>query len=47
MWHQCLEMLGEAKVDEYGNVSDANECNAAYLGKDGEDCEINVRCFKF
>lgn len=40
-------MLGDAKVDEYGNVSDANECNAAYLGKDGEDCEINVRHFDF
>lgn len=32
-------MLGDAKVDENGNVKD---CSAMYLDKDGEDHEINV-----
>jgi len=38
-WHQCLTMLGDAKVDEHGNIHD---CSAMYLDKDGEDHEINV-----
>jgi hypothetical protein len=35
-------MLGEAKVDEHGNVYDTKDCNAMYLDKEGEDREINV-----
>ncbi|KAL1299754.1 anaphase-promoting complex subunit 6 isoform X1 [Arachis ipaensis] len=34
-WDQCLSMLGEAKVDEDGNV-------VMYLDKDCEDHEINI-----
>ncbi|KAK9085697.1 hypothetical protein Sjap_026108 [Stephania japonica] len=41
-WDQCLLMLGEAKVDEHGNVLDSKDCNAIYMDKDGEDCEINI-----
>ncbi|KAL5997807.1 hypothetical protein ACLOJK_008739 [Asimina triloba] len=41
-WHQCLSMLGEATVDEHGNVHDLNDCNIMYLDKDGEDREINL-----
>ncbi|KAF7836638.1 anaphase-promoting complex subunit 6 [Senna tora] len=41
-WDQCLSMLGEAKVDEHGNVSDTKDSNIMYLDKDGEDREINI-----
>ena len=41
-WDQCLLMLGEAKVDEHGNISDTKDCNVMYMDKDGEDREINV-----
>lgn len=37
-------MLGDAKVDEHGNVDDLKDCNIMYLDKDGEDREINVNC---
>jgi anaphase-promoting complex subunit 6 len=40
-------MLGEAKVDEHGNVFDTKDCNAMYLDKDGEDREINVNTSSF
>ncbi|EXB30035.1 Anaphase-promoting complex subunit 6 [Morus notabilis] len=40
-WDQCLLMLGDAKVDEHGNVYDTKDCNAMYLDKYGEDREIN------
>lgn len=46
-WHQCLSMLGDAKVDEHGNVDDLKDCNIMYLDKDGEDREINVNCLFF
>lgn len=35
-------MLGDAKVDEHGNITDTRECNSMYLDRDGEDREINV-----
>ncbi|KAK1321426.1 Anaphase-promoting complex subunit 6 [Acorus calamus] len=41
-WHQCLVMLGDAKVDEAGNVDGLKGCEAMYLDKDGEDHEINI-----
>ncbi|XP_024922451.2 anaphase-promoting complex subunit 6 isoform X1 [Ziziphus jujuba] len=41
-WDQCLLMLGDAKVDEHGNVSDTKDSNVMYLDKDGEDREINA-----
>ncbi|XP_058100856.1 anaphase-promoting complex subunit 6 isoform X2 [Magnolia sinica] len=41
-WHQCLSMLGEAKVDEHGNVHALDDCNVMYLDKEGEDREINI-----
>ncbi|KDP30666.1 hypothetical protein JCGZ_16222 [Jatropha curcas] len=41
-WDQCLLMLGDAKVDEHGNVYDTKDCNVMYLDKDGEDREINI-----
>ncbi|KAJ4839208.1 Cell division cycle protein 16 [Turnera subulata] len=41
-WDQCLTMLGEAKVDEHGNVFDTKDWNVMYLDKDGEDREINI-----
>ncbi|XP_060209255.1 anaphase-promoting complex subunit 6 isoform X3 [Lycium barbarum] len=41
-WDQCLLMLGDAKVDEHGNITDTRECNSMYLDKDGEDREINI-----
>ncbi|KAL4589437.1 hypothetical protein LXL04_002344 [Taraxacum kok-saghyz] len=41
-WDQCLLMLGEAKVDEYGNFSDTKDSNAMHLDKDSEDREINI-----
>ncbi|KAF3777011.1 Anaphase-promoting complex subunit 6 [Nymphaea thermarum] len=46
-WHQCLEMLGDAKVDEHGNVKTSGDCNVAYLDKDGEDREINISSAMF
>ena len=30
-WDQCLLMLGDAKVDEHGNVYDTEDCNVVYL----------------
>ncbi|KAF2609270.1 hypothetical protein F2Q68_00046677 [Brassica cretica] len=41
-WDQCLLMLGDAKVDEDGNVYDAKDGNLIYFDKDGEDREINM-----
>ncbi|GAB4849379.1 Cell division cycle protein 16 [Ancistrocladus abbreviatus] len=41
-WDQCLQMLGDAKVDEEGNFSDSKGGNLMYLDKDGEDREINI-----
>ncbi|KAJ6301629.1 hypothetical protein OIU77_015855 [Salix suchowensis] len=41
-WDQCLLMLGDAKVDEHGNVYDTEDCNVVYLDKDSEDREINI-----
>ncbi|KAL5564884.1 hypothetical protein UlMin_028048 [Ulmus minor] len=41
-WDQCLLMLGDAKVDEDGNVYDTKDCNVIYLDKYGEDREINI-----
>ncbi|OIW08211.1 hypothetical protein TanjilG_15172 [Lupinus angustifolius] len=41
-WDQCLSMLGEAKVDDNGNVSDTKDSNVMYLDKDSEDREINI-----
>ncbi|PKA62775.1 Anaphase-promoting complex subunit 6 [Apostasia shenzhenica] len=41
-WHQCLAMLGDAKVDEHGNVSSPHDCSPMYLDKEGEDHEINI-----
>ncbi|KAF8413721.1 hypothetical protein HHK36_001714 [Tetracentron sinense] len=41
-WDQCLLMLGDAKMDEHGNVHDIKDCNIMYLDKDGEDLEINI-----
>ena len=38
-------MLGEAKLDEDGNVADMKDSNIMYLDKDGEDREINVSSF--
>ncbi|KAF5728257.1 anaphase-promoting complex subunit 6 [Tripterygium wilfordii] len=35
-------MLGDAKVDEDGNVYDTKDCNVIYMDKDGEDREINI-----
>ncbi|KAK3026495.1 hypothetical protein RJ639_041792, partial [Escallonia herrerae] len=41
-WDQCLLMLGDAKVDEHGNVSDTKACNTMYLDKEGEDRDMNI-----
>ncbi|KAI3838973.1 hypothetical protein MKX03_031071 [Papaver bracteatum] len=41
-WDQCLLMLGDAKVDEQGNVLDVKDFNVMYLDKEGEDREINI-----
>ncbi|KAK6154269.1 hypothetical protein DH2020_008517 [Rehmannia glutinosa] len=41
-WDQCLLMLGDAKVDEHGNITDTKDYNSMYLDKDGEDREINI-----
>ena len=35
-------MLGDAKVDEHGNVLDNKDHSGMYLDKDSEDREINV-----
>lgn len=35
-------MLGDAQVDEHGNITDKRDYNIMYLDKDGEDREINV-----
>ncbi|MCL7049544.1 hypothetical protein MKW94_011336, partial [Papaver nudicaule] len=40
-WDQCLLMLGDATVDEQGNVLDVKDFNVMYLDKEGEDREIN------
>ncbi|KAJ8422601.1 hypothetical protein Cgig2_022663 [Carnegiea gigantea] len=41
-WDQCLQMLGDAEVDEHGNVSDFKDVNSMYLDKEGQDHEINI-----
>ncbi|GAA0165335.1 ubiquitin-protein ligase [Lithospermum erythrorhizon] len=41
-WDQCLLMLGDAKVDEFGNITDMKDYTSMYLDKDGEDREINI-----
>ncbi|EYU26316.1 hypothetical protein MIMGU_mgv1a004647mg [Erythranthe guttata] len=41
-WDQCLLMLGDAKVDEHGNITDTKDYNSMYLDKEGEDREINI-----
>lgn len=41
-WDQCLLMLGDAQVDEHGNITDTKDCHIMYLDKEGEDREINV-----
>lgn len=46
-WDQCLLMLGDAKVDEHGNVNITKDCSVMYLDKDGEDREINVIFFLY
>lgn len=38
-------MLGDAKVDEHGNITDAKDYNTMYLDKEGEDREIDVSSF--
>lgn len=45
-WDQCLSMLGDANVDEHGNITDSKDYNSMYLDKDGEDREINVSLFR-
>ncbi|KAM7279275.1 hypothetical protein ACFE04_006409 [Oxalis oulophora] len=42
-WDQCLLMLGDAKVDEQGNVYDTKDNGLMYLDKDAEeDREMNI-----
>lgn len=41
-WDQCQLVLGNANVDEHGNVTELGDCSSMYLDKDGEDREINV-----
>lgn len=41
-WHQCLIILGDAKIDEHGNVVDQDDGSDIYFDKDAEDHEINV-----
>ncbi|EPS72438.1 hypothetical protein M569_02320, partial [Genlisea aurea] len=41
-WDKCLLMLGDAKVDEDGNITDAKDCSSLYLDKDSEEREINI-----
>ncbi|CAN6301624.1 unnamed protein product [Urochloa humidicola] len=47
-WHQCLLMLGDAKVDEHGKVLDQDDGSDIYFDKDSENHEINIKaaiCF--
>nr|ABF94847.1 TPR Domain containing protein, expressed [Oryza sativa Japonica Group] len=47
-WHQCLIILGDAKIDEHGNVVDQDDGSDIYFDKDAEDHEINIKaaiCF--
>ncbi|KAM0835883.1 hypothetical protein ACQ4PT_062656 [Festuca glaucescens] len=47
-WHQCLMMLGDAKVDEHGNLLDQDGGSDIYFDKDAENHEINIKsaiCF--
>ncbi|GJN30817.1 hypothetical protein PR202_gb19154 [Eleusine coracana subsp. coracana] len=47
-WHQCLLMLGDAKVDEHGNLLEQDDGSDIYFDKDAEDHEINIKsaiCF--
>lgn len=44
-WHDCLTMLGEAKVDEDGNVISQKDSNMMNLDKESDDHEINVGKF--
>ncbi|XP_019187177.1 PREDICTED: anaphase-promoting complex subunit 6 [Ipomoea nil] len=41
-WDQCQLVLGNANVDEHGNVTELGDCSSMYLDKDGEDREINI-----
>lgn len=41
-WDQCLQMLGDTKLDEHGNVRDTKDGNVMYLDKDAHDREINI-----
>ncbi|KAJ3674101.1 hypothetical protein LUZ60_006093 [Juncus effusus] len=41
-WHNCLTMLGEAKVDEDGNVISQKDSNLMHLDKDSDDHEVNI-----
>ncbi|KAI4387990.1 hypothetical protein MLD38_000369 [Melastoma candidum] len=41
-WDQCLSMLGDAKVDDHGNVYDPKDSSVMYFDRDGEDSEINI-----
>lgn len=38
-------MLGDAKVGDHGNVHARTDNRAMYSDKDGENHEINVRCY--
>ncbi|KAI3902420.1 hypothetical protein MKW92_046747, partial [Papaver armeniacum] len=44
---KCLLMLGDAKVDEKGNVLDVKDFNVMYMDKGGGDREINRFCSCF
>lgn len=46
-WDQCLLMLGDAKVDEHGNVYETKDCNIIFLDEYGEDGGISVSLFEF
>uniref|UniRef100_A0A0D9VRN4 Uncharacterized protein n=1 Tax=Leersia perrieri TaxID=77586 RepID=A0A0D9VRN4_9ORYZ len=41
-WHQCLIILGDAKIDEHGNVVDQDDGSDIYFDKDAENHEINA-----
>uniref|UniRef100_A0A7N0UGE0 Anaphase-promoting complex subunit 6 n=1 Tax=Kalanchoe fedtschenkoi TaxID=63787 RepID=A0A7N0UGE0_KALFE len=41
-WDQCLSMLGDAKLDEHGNVQDTNHSDLMHIYKAGEDREISI-----
>ncbi|XP_078177095.1 anaphase promoting complex 6 isoform X1 [Carex rostrata] len=41
-WHDCLTMLGEAKVDDDGNVISQKDTNMMNLDKQSDDHEINI-----